>query len=98
MQPLEKRRALLRAEAMSKMPGLHFSESFAATAEDMVSAVRSQGLEGVVAKRRDSRYEPGRRSGAWVKMRIGRGQEFVISGYTPCLQRVFATVLFPRYG
>jgi DNA ligase D-like protein (predicted ligase) len=82
-QPLEKRRSLLRVSAMPKMPAARFSESFQVTADQMVSAVRSQGLEGVVAKRRNSFYEPGRRSGAWVKMRIGGGQEFVISGYTP---------------
>jgi ATP-dependent DNA ligase len=82
-QPLDKRRALLRSMAMPKMPAAHFSESFNVTADQMVSAVRSQGLEGVVAKRLNSRYEPGRRSGAWVKMRIGGGQEFVIGGYTP---------------
>jgi ATP-dependent DNA ligase len=35
-----------------------------------------------VAKRRDSKYEPGLRSGAWQKMRVNRGQEFVIGGYT----------------
>ena len=82
-QPLDKRRELLRTKAMSKMPAIRFSESFTADAEKMISAVRSQGLEGIVAKRRDSLYEPGRRNGAWVKMRIGGGQEFVIGGYTP---------------
>jgi ATP-dependent DNA ligase len=82
-QPLEKRRALLRSRAMPKIPVARFSESFHVAADQMVSAVRSQGLEGVVAKRRNSSYEPGRRSGAWVKMRIGGGQEFVIGGYTP---------------
>jgi bifunctional non-homologous end joining protein LigD len=44
--------------------------------------VKAQGLEGLVAKRLDSRYEPGLRSGAWMKMRVNRGQEFVIGGYT----------------
>jgi DNA ligase D-like protein (predicted ligase) len=83
MQPLDKRRELLRTKAMPKLPAIHFSASFAANAEKMVSAVRSQGLEGIVAKRRDSFYEPGHRNGAWVKMRIGGGQEFVIGGYTP---------------
>jgi DNA ligase D-like protein (predicted ligase) len=83
MQPLDKRRELLRTKAMPKLPAIHFSASFAANAEKMVSAVRSQGLEGIVAKRRDSLYEPGRRNGAWVKMRIGGAQEFVIGGYTP---------------
>jgi DNA ligase D-like protein (predicted ligase) len=82
-QPLDTRRSLLRSEAMRLIPTARFSEGFAVTAKEMVSAVRSQGLEGIVAKRRDSHYEPGRRSGAWVKMRIGSGQEFVIGGYTP---------------
>ena len=41
------------------------------------------GFEGIVAKRKDSLYESGKRSGAWVKYRVNRGQEFVIGGYTP---------------
>lgn len=40
------------------------------------------GCEGLVAKRRDSVYEYGKRSGAWRKMRINQGQEFVVGGYT----------------
>lgn len=49
----------------------------------MLAAVRHQGLEGVVAKRKSSLYEPGKRSGSWAKLRINRGQEFVIGGFTP---------------
>jgi DNA ligase D-like protein (predicted ligase) len=82
-QPLVKRRELLRTRAMPKLPAIHFSDSFPADAEKMISAVRAQGLEGIVAKRRDSLYEPAHRNGTWVKMRIGGGQEFVIGGYTP---------------
>ena len=82
-QPLDKRRTLLRTKAMPKLPAIHFSDSFPADAEKMISAVRAQGLEGIVAKQRNSLYEPGRRNGAWLKMRIGGGQEFVIGGYTP---------------
>ena len=48
----------------------------------LVHSVKEQGFEGLVAKRRDSVYEPGLRSGAWLKMRVNRGQEFVIGGYT----------------
>lgn len=44
--------------------------------------MKAQGLEGLVAKRRDSRYEAGMRSGVWQKMRVNTGQEFVIGGYT----------------
>jgi ATP-dependent DNA ligase len=43
----------------------------------------AHGLEGLVAKRRDSRYESGERSGAWQKMRVNQRQELVIAGYTP---------------
>ena len=52
---------------------------------DLVWSVREQMLEGLIAKRRDSRdsiYEPGQRSGEWRKMRVNQGQEFVIGGYT----------------
>jgi ATP-dependent DNA ligase len=79
---LWERRASLKKEVIPKLPGDRFSESFSASADEIVAAVRAQGLEGVVAKRLDSKYECGERSGAWVKMRIN-AQEFVIGGYTP---------------
>ena len=46
-------------------------------------AVRKLGLEGVVGKRIDSTYEPGERSGAWIKLRTKLEQEFIIGGYIP---------------
>ena len=52
-----------------------------AAPKDLVSAVKAQGLEGLIAKRIDSRYESGDRSGAWVKFRVNKGQELVIGGY-----------------
>jgi bifunctional non-homologous end joining protein LigD len=51
---------------------------------DLASALdgsRTLGLEGVVAKRRDSVYTPGRRSGAWVKIKHQHTQEIVIGGW-----------------
>src|SRR5437016_10861518 len=50
--------------------------------QDLLSAVREQGLEGIIGKRKDI-YQPGKRSGAWIKYRVNRGQEFVIGGYFP---------------
>jgi bifunctional non-homologous end joining protein LigD len=47
----------------------------------LLEASRRQGLEGVVAKRLDSRYEPGRRGPAWIKVKHSRRQEFVIGGW-----------------
>jgi ATP-dependent DNA ligase len=49
---------------------------------DILASVKAHGLEGVVAKRQESYYEAGQRSGARQKMRINQGQEFVIGGYT----------------
>lgn len=50
---------------------------------DLLEAARRQGLEGIVAKRCDSPYRPGKRTGEWVKTRVWRRQEFVIGGYIP---------------
>jgi DNA ligase D-like protein (predicted ligase) len=82
-KPLATRRDMLR-EVISKLPDtIRFSETFDIPASELMAAVRSNGLEGVVAKRRDSLYKPGDRSGAWVKVRANRGQELVIGGYFP---------------
>jgi bifunctional non-homologous end joining protein LigD len=58
-----------------------------------VASVKAQGLEGLVAKRRDSKYEPGLRSGAWMKMRVNAGQELVIAGYTSSAKNFDALVI-----
>lgn len=49
----------------------------------MLQSGREHGLEGVVAKRKNSRYEAGKRTGAWAKFRLNSGQELVIGGYVP---------------
>ena len=49
----------------------------------MLAATEAQGLEGVIAKRVDSTYEPGRRSGAWRKIKHWGRQEFVVGGWLP---------------
>lgn len=50
---------------------------------DLLEAARRQGLEGIVAKRTDSPYRPGKRTSEWIKTRVWRRQEFVIGGYIP---------------
>ena len=80
---LNVRRDLLADHVLPKLDDpVRRSPELNASLADVINAVRSQGLEGVVAKRLDSAYEPGQRSGAWRKMRINQGQEFVIGGYT----------------
>ena len=95
--PLAARREMLR-QLVSQLPEpIRFSETFDAPAAQLMAAVRSNGLEGVVAKRRDSLYKPGDRSGAWVKMRANRGQEFVIGGYLPG-STTFDSILIGYYA
>ncbi|MFL5819237.1 MAG: DNA ligase D [Solirubrobacteraceae bacterium] len=76
------RRELLDALALEgpawRTPGYHAGDGGA-----MLEASGRQGLEGIVAKRLDSRYEPGRRSGAWLKVKHTRRQELVIGGWAP---------------
>ena len=61
----------------------------------LIESVKAQGLEGLVAKRLDSRYESGQRSGAW-QMRVNQGQEFVIAGYTSSPKN-FDAIIFGYY-
>jgi DNA ligase D-like protein (predicted ligase) len=83
-ETLETRRTLLRTRVMPRLAEpIRFSETIQATTAELIAAVREQGQEGVIAKRLDSTYQPGKRSGAWVKMRVNRGQELVIGGYVP---------------
>jgi len=82
-EPLSMRRALLEKKVLPKLKEpIRYSLEFDTPLPDLIAAVKAQGLEGLVAKRRNSPYEPGLRSGAWQKMRINAGQEFVIGGYT----------------
>jgi bifunctional non-homologous end joining protein LigD len=81
-EPLEKRRAALEKFLGKGDATVLPSPVFDVTPGDLLHAVREQDMEGIVAKRRGSHYEPGRRSGAWLKCRIAREQEFVIGGFT----------------
>jgi ATP-dependent DNA ligase len=79
--PLQERRELLQTRAMRRLrEPIRFSETLNAPLDRVLEAVRSLGLEGVIAKHRRSSYEPGRRPGTWVKFRINQGQELVIGG------------------
>jgi bifunctional non-homologous end joining protein LigD len=84
-RPLSERRlALAKLEPITgPQAALVLSDAFDASIDDLIGAFTEAGLEGVIAKRRNSLYESGRRSGAWVKYKINKGQELVIGGYTP---------------
>jgi bifunctional non-homologous end joining protein LigD len=80
--PYEERRARLEELGLGgpawRVPAVHPGRGQA-----LLEATEAQGLEGIVAKRLDSRYEPGRRTGAWVKIKHTRRQELVIAGWLP---------------
>ena len=83
-EPLERRRQIL-SEVINEIKAapIGLSENLAANTKELIRVAKEFGFEGIVAKRKDSLYESGNRSGAWVKYKVNRGQEFVIGGYTP---------------
>jgi bifunctional non-homologous end joining protein LigD len=81
-EPLVKRRAQL-PEIIGPNPTIRLSRDLPGSATAIVEAVRAAGIEGVVAKRRNSAYRPGERSSDWVKLKLEHQQEFVIGGYRP---------------
>jgi DNA ligase D-like protein (predicted ligase) len=96
-ETLEARRDLLQRRVLPTLAEpVRYTGELQASLRDLIHSVKAQGLEGLVAKRRNSHYEPGRRSGAWMKMRVNRGQEFVIGGYT-IGTKTFDALIFGYY-
>ena len=79
---LEDRKRLLKS-VLRPHPRVRFAAHVEAEGETFHEAAAAQGLEGIVAKLRRSRYEPGRRSTAWLKIKIRPEQELVVGGWTP---------------
>jgi bifunctional non-homologous end joining protein LigD len=61
---------------------LRVSDSLEGNATTLLDEARARGWEGVIAKRKDAMYEPGKRSRAWLKLKVEQRQEFVVGGYT----------------
>jgi len=80
--PLEDRKRLLRS-VIRETSRVRFAAHVEGEGEAFMEAARQRGLEGVVAKLRRSRYEPGRRTPAWIKIKIRPEQELVVGGWTP---------------
>jgi DNA ligase D-like protein (predicted ligase) len=93
-ETLERRRALLEAKILPRLhEPIRYSPELKTSLADLVQSARAQKLEGLVAKRRDSQYESGIRSGAWQKMRLNQGQELAIGGYTPSTRNFDALII-----
>ena len=81
--PLEARKDVLEKICTDVGDPVRYSGAIGGDAEQLLKEVERRGLEGIIGKQRNSVYEPGRRSGAWIKLKCVREQEFVIGGYTP---------------
>jgi bifunctional non-homologous end joining protein LigD len=82
-QPLQERRRQLEAlVGRSATPVLRLSEQVRGDGRDLYDRALARGWEGLIAKRLDSKYRPGKRSPEWCKLKIIQEQEFVIGGWT----------------
>ena len=79
---LEDRKRLLKS-VLRPHPRVRFAAHVEGEGNAFYQAAGAQGLEGVIAKLRRSPYEPGRRSPAWLKLKVRPEQELVVGGWTP---------------
>jgi bifunctional non-homologous end joining protein LigD len=80
--PLMVRKELL-ARLVPTGDVIRFSGALGSDAKTLLPEIKRRGLEGLIGKQRNSVYEPGRRSGIWIKLKCVTEQEFVIGGFTP---------------
>jgi bifunctional non-homologous end joining protein LigD len=80
--PIEERKAKLAKLLINPTGAIRYSISFTKDIDELLGKAKVLGLEGLIGKRSGSRYEVGKRSGTWVKIKLHLEQEFVIGGYT----------------
>jgi bifunctional non-homologous end joining protein LigD len=81
-RPIEERRELLESLLAAAPPGVEVAEEVPGPIADALARARREGWEGIVAKEAGSRYE-GRRTRAWLKVKLTASQELAVVGYTP---------------
>jgi bifunctional non-homologous end joining protein LigD len=97
--PLDRRKALLE-QSVVPSERVRLVETFAEDGEMLYEVARANGMEGIVAKRRDSRYETGKRTDAWLKVKAVQRHEFVVGGYTQgtgARARTFGSLILGYY-
>jgi bifunctional non-homologous end joining protein LigD len=97
--PLEARKNILEKLCADAGDPIRYSGAIGGDAKRLLEEVKRRGLEGIIGKQRNSVYEPGRRSGAWIKLKCVQQQEFVVGGYTPPqgARKYFGAILVGYY-
>ncbi len=93
--PLSKRRELLKA-VFEPTERFRISDQFSAEGTEMLAAAKQAGLEGIMAKQADSKYES-RRSRCWLKIKVRNQQEFLICGFTHGERSHFSSLVLGVY-
>jgi bifunctional non-homologous end joining protein LigD len=98
--PLFQRKEILQRLVSSHENTVRVSANIEGDAKQLLTLARERGLEGIIAKQRQSKYEPGRRTGTWVKFKCINTQEFVLGGYTAPggTRQYFGSVLVGYYA
>ncbi len=79
---LAERKEILQSLIAPEHEPIRYSADIKGDPEKLLGEIRKRGLEGIIAKRTDGKYEAGLRSGSWTKIKVVNEQEFVIGGYT----------------
>jgi bifunctional non-homologous end joining protein LigD len=97
--PLEQRKQVLAKLCENVGDPIRYSGEISGDVKSLLGEVKRRGLEGLIGKQRKSIYEPGRRDGAWIKLKCLHEQEFVIGGYTPPAgsRKYFGAILVGYY-
>jgi len=97
--PLEQRKQGLAKICEGVGDPIRYSGEISGDVKPLLAEVKRRDLEGLIGKHRNSFYEPGRRSGTWIKLKCVNEQEFVIGGYTPPAgsRKYFGAILVGYY-
>ena len=97
--PLEERQQILR-QLMPDAGNIRFSDCIEAYGVDFYNIAKENGLEGIIAKHKDSLYQTGYRTKSWLKIKIEQRHEAAICGYTKNrdTDRLFSSLLLARYA
>jgi bifunctional non-homologous end joining protein LigD len=97
--PLTQRKELLARLCADVGDPIRFSGELGGDAKSLLAEIKRRRLEGIIGKQRNSFYQPGRRSGDWIKLKCVNEQEFVIGGYTPPAgaRKYFGAILVGYY-